>query len=329
MSPADRSELVRKWALDAGFERVGMARARPVARTGYVRDWLARGWAGDMDYLRRHHRLREDPARLLPGARSVVVVAHNYNHRPASVQTPGPRGPYSTADQGEPPRGRIAQYAWGRDYHRVLRKKLQRLAGQLHQLGDEPVQTRVCVDTAPIMERELAAAAGIGWIGKNTIIVHAELGSFFLLGEIITTLELEPSTPIPDRCGSCTRCLDACPTGALVAPYQMDARRCISYLTIEHRGDIDRSLRPLMGNWVFGCDVCQDVCPYNRRAPLTSEPAYEPNDRNPLGPRPLLADLINLSEEQYRRYFAGSAMGRATLDMLRRNARIARGNREP
>lgn len=321
MTPADRSEIVCQKAREMGFIRAGVAPVGPLARNGYIHSWLDNGRAGEMTYLERHRQLRENPAHLLPDARSVIVVADNYRQ--------------SRDDRGEPrsndstPRGRIARYAWGRDYHRVLRKKLHRLADFLRDQVEPACATRVCVDTAPIVEREVAAAAGIGWIGKNTMILHQEAGSFFFLGEIITTLELEPTAPATDHCGTCTRCLDACPTDAFPAPYQMDATRCISYLTIEHRSDIAESLHGGMGDWIYGCDICQDVCPFNRQAPATTEADYELQNRFPLTPAPLLSRLLELTPEDYARQLAGSAMKRASLDMLKRNARIAKSNQEP
>lgn len=320
MNAADKAEIVRRLALEAGFDRGGIAAAVPVARLDYVREWLDTGRAGEMYYLERHRELHGDPAALLPGARSVIVVADNY--RQPCEESAGPPPPYSPGEA----RGRIARYAWGRDYHRVLRKKLHHLADRLHEAIGEPFETRVCVDTAPLVEREVAAAAGIGWIGKNTLVLHQELGSFFFLGEIITTLDLTPSGPVADHCGSCTRCLDACPTGALDAPYRMDATRCISYLTIEHRGKVAAELQPLMEGWIFGCDICQDVCPFNRKAPTTRESRYRPDARNPLPPHPRLDDLLSWTDEQYREHLAGTAMKRATLAMLKRNAEIARKN---
>ena len=206
------------------------------------------------------------------------------------------------------------------------RRKLQRLADSMHQTINEPFETRVCVDTVPIIEREMAAAAGVGWIGKNTLLLHPCLGSYLFLGEIVTTLELAPSKPITDHCGSCTRCLEACPTKAFPEPYMMDPTRCIAYLTIEHRGDIPRELQPAMGEWVFGCDICQEVCPYNRKAPATSEPAYGLSDRFPLTPMPALDTIMNMTEEKRQDWLAGSAMKRATLAMLKRNAAIAMEN---
>ena len=295
---------------------MGIAPAGPIARSAYVRAWLDGGHAGEMAYLHRRAELREDPRQLLEGAQSIIVVADLY--RQAEPEPPPNDEPV--------PRGRIARYAWGRDYHKILRKKLHRLTDALHEAIDEPFDARVCVDTAPLIEREAAAAAGVGWIGKNTMVIDPALGSFFFLGEIITTLELAPSPPMTDHCGSCTRCLDACPTDALTAPYRMDATRCISYLTIEHRSEIPAPLQPLMDDWVFGCDVCQDVCPYNRQPSVAADPAYQPRDRKGLGPRPPLAELLDLDDQAYRARLAGSAVKRATPLMLQRNARIVRAN---
>lgn len=348
MTPAQRTELVSRLAVELGLARVGVAAAGPIRRAAYLQQWLAEGRAGEMTWLARHHQLRIDPRRLLPGARSIIVVADLY-HQPEPPPADPARSAASSADptrtatvSAKPtrtaaaccreatagsPAGRVAQYAQGRDYHKVLRKKLHRLADRLHEMADqiaaEPFETRVCVDTAPILEREWAEAAGIGWIGKNTMILHHELGSFFFLGEIITTMELAPTGPVADHCGNCTRCLDACPTGALTAPYQMDARKCISYLTIEHRADIDPSLQPQMGDWLYGCDICQDVCPYNRKAPHATEPAYRPAELQPDIP---LNVIPNWTQEDYDRYLAGSAMKRASLAMLKRNAKIALAN---
>lgn len=214
-------------------------------------------------------------------------------------------------------------YAWGEDYHVVLREKLDALVARLRDVIAEPFQARVCVDTSAIVERELAASAGIGWIGKNTMVLHPRLGSFFFLGEIITDLELTPDEPMPDRCGTCTRCLDACPTGAFPSPQVMDARRCISYLTIEHRGEIAPHLAARMGDWVFGCDVCQEVCPYNRRAPDTTEPRFH---AGPESARPLLKAVLSWDESAYRAFVRGRACRRAKLPMWRRNAIIASRN---
>jgi epoxyqueuosine reductase len=242
------------------------------------------------------------------------VVALLYHQRP----------PNNAADD-RAPRGRVAMYAWGDDYHDVVKAKLLTLVDRMRTELDEPFEARVCVDTVPVVERELAAAAGIGWIGKNTIVLEHTLGSYFFLGELVTTLELAPDTPIADHCGTCTACLEACPTNAFPAPYEMDASRCISYLTIEHRGDIPESLQPDMENWIFGCDICQQVCPYNRDAPEGREPRFA--IREP-GPQPLLDDVLRWSIDDYRKHLRGSAMKRAKFDMLQRNARLARANAE-
>ncbi len=265
-----------------------------------------------MDYLHRHFKMRADPSTTLEGAKSVVVVALSYRQHSAP-QTEGE----ATA------RGRVAMYAWGDDYHDVIGTKLTELVERMRAELAEPFAARVCVDTAPILERELAAAAGIGWIGKNTLVLHHEIGSYFFLGAVVTTLELAPDEPLADHCGTCTACLDACPTQAFPKPYEMDASRCISYLTIEHRGDISKAFQKMMGDWVFGCDICQEVCPYNRDAPTTREPRFA---IRPPGPQPALDDVLGWSADDYREQLHGSAMTRAKLDMLQRNARIALDN---
>ncbi|HLF24633.1 MAG TPA: tRNA epoxyqueuosine(34) reductase QueG, partial [Burkholderiales bacterium] len=221
--------------------------------------------------------------------------------------------------------GRVAMYAWGEDYHAVLRRKLETLVGQMRKSFPEPFETRICVDTTPVVEREMAAAAGIGWIGKNTLVLNPSLGSYFFLGVVITTLDLEPDEPMPDHCGTCTACVDACPTKAFPAPYEMDASRCISYLTIEHRGEIPASLHSAMGDWIFGCDVCQKACPHNRHTPETRESAFAPRSTNA---QPRLHNLLNWSQADYARELRGSAMKRAKLAMLQRNARIALENQQ-
>jgi len=305
-----RAQLVKDLAAAIGFDRCGIAPAGPVPRADYVRQWLAAGRAGSMAYLHRNVEKRLDPSKLLPGAKSVIVVALSYH-------------------QAEPPRptdepcGRVAMYAWGDDYHRVVKKKLHALADGLRERIDEPFKTKCCVDTAPLLERELASLAGIGWIGKNTLVLNEKDGSYFFLGAVVTTLELECDEPALDHCGTCTACLDACPTDAFPAPYEMDASRCISYLTIEHRGEIDPRFHEAMGDWVFGCDVCQQVCPHNRGAPTTGEPRFA--IREP-GPYPKLGDILTWSDADYGGAVAGSAIRRATLHMLKRNARVKAGD---
>ncbi len=318
MTSEQLTELVERAALAAGFEAVGVAAAKPIERAEYVTQWLACGFAGEMEYLKRYHDLRMNPASLLPGAESIIVVAQSYR--------PGPADEDRNQRDDDRPRGRVARYAWGRDYHRVLRKKLSGLVYALHQAIAEPFDSRICVDTAPIIEREIAAAAGIGWIGKNTMLLHPRLGSYIFLGEIITTLELVPSRPMSDHCGTCTRCLQACPTRALHTPYGMDATRCISYLTIEHRGEVATELATLMDDWVFGCDLCQEVCPFNQKASPGGESAYRLDPDQTWLPRPPLDDLLNWTEDEYRKHLAGKAIRRAKPAMLKRNATIALAN---
>ncbi len=303
-----------------GFDLVGIARAGPIGDPGYYAQWLAAGYHGTMDYLRRSGDARHDPRRLLPGARSVICTAVSY-HRPSN---PSP-APIHGVGSPEPPRsaGRIAQYARGVDYHRVLRRMLEALDARMRQSLRGEFESRVYVDTGPLLERQLAAAAGLGWIGKNTLLLHARLGSFLVLGELLSTLELEPDQPVADHCGSCTRCLDACPPRAFLAPYRMDASRCVSYLTIEHRGPIPDELRPAVDDWIYGCDVCQDVCPFNAHAPAGTHPDLT---RERLPERIELSQVLGLSAARHRRFIAGTAGTRATRSMWRRNAGIVAGN---
>jgi epoxyqueuosine reductase len=339
MSPTDLKAFVKVAAAHAGFERCGVARAEAIGRGDYVRSWLDQGMAGSMGYLHRNLEKRLDPRELLPGAKSVIVVALVYKQTTCSPRDATPlspplvRGeaatpfnlslPKGEAARACEPRGRIAMYAWGEDYHDVLRDKLQALEQQLRAKIAEPFECRICVDTAPIIEREIAAAAGMGWIAKNTLVIDPELGSFFFLGVMLTTLDIAPDQPMADHCGTCTACLDACPTQAFTSPYQMDASRCISYLTIEHRGDISRPFQEMMGDWIFGCDICQDVCPHNRKAPDTREARFAIRDP---APAPPLQQLLVWSETEYREKTRGSAISRAKLDMLKRNATIAANN---
>jgi epoxyqueuosine reductase len=311
MNFADKSRWIKGLAKELGFQQAGIAPAGPVPRAGHYRRWLTDGRAGTMQYLHRHVETRLDPRRLLPGARSVIVVAHAYHQ------------PWPDRPADDRARGRVAMYAWGRDYHRVMRKKLYALVDRMRADLDDPFAARVCVDTAPLLERELAAAAGVGWIGKNTLVMNTQLGSYFFLGAVVTTLELAPDTPITDHCGRCARCLQACPTGALDRPYEMDASKCISYLTIERRDDVPAPLRPRVGDWIYGCDVCQEVCPHNHRVPVAGEADYAPR---PPTPYPVLTEVLRWTPADYDHALRGSAMRRATLAMLQRNARIALEN---
>lgn len=255
--------------------------------------------------------------RAVPWVRTVVVCAVNYNTaEPFSIRV------------NTPERGWISRYAWGReDYHDVVMRRLRIVEKKLHESSEKSIQTRCYVDTGPVVERVYAKYAGIGWIGKNTCILNQKLGSWLFLGVILTSLDLEPDIPAPDRCGNCTRCIEACPTDALVAPYQLDSNKCISYLTIEKRGAIPEELRKGIGRQVFGCDICQDVCPWNRKAPVTGVEEFQPR---PELVNPALEWLAQLESEEFTRGFRRSPVKRGKLSGLRRNAAIAMGNsRDP
>ncbi len=313
-----RAELVKRLARECGFELAGVARAEPLEEADYYQEWTAAGMAGEMRYLTgRRGQLRADPRALLPSARSVICVGKLYHVPAADARRLG---------SGEC--GRISRYAWGDDYHAVVRSGLEQLLARLRAACSDPFQARIAVDTAPLLERALARRAGLGWIGRNTCLINQPHGSWFFLGELLVSLELEPDGPPPDRCGSCLRCVEACPTRALIPTgrkegpaWGLDARRCISYLTIELRGPIPEELRPLMGRHVFGCDICQEVCPWNGRAPLSREPAFQPRHCTPR-----LEDLAALSEEEFRAMFACSAVARAGRRGLLRNVAVAAGN---
>ncbi len=311
MSPSERSELVRRLGRSIGFDLVGIAHAAPPATAAHYRDWLAAGYAGTMAYLARHAELREDPRRLLSGARSVICAVLSYR-RPEETSA----GPATLS-------GRVAQYARGADYHVVLRRMLRDWVGDLRTHLDEPFEAREFVDTGPLLERALGAAAGLGWIGKNTLLLHQRLGSFVFLGEIVTDLELDADAPQTDHCGTCTRCLDACPTRAFPAPRVLDATRCIAYHTIENRGAIPAEIQPALGEWVFGCDVCQEVCPFNRDAAEARQPEITAQ-RIPA--RLELSALVQQSPAAHRELVKGTAADRANRAMWRRNAIVALGN---
>jgi epoxyqueuosine reductase len=312
-----RADRIRAEAQRLGFDRVGIIPTGPPTTTGHYTAWLEKGYHGEMAYLARPEAVgrRADLARILPGARSVVTVAANYHTSPL---------PAELGD--DPARGIIASYAWGADYHDLVLPRLHQLATFVETETGGEVSYRAYTDTGPLLERELAARAGLGFIGKNTHLIDPRLGSWLFLGELLLTAglpRLDGGAPA-GGCGQCTRCLDACPTAALVAPYLLDARRCISYLTIELKGAIPRDLRPLLGNRVFGCDICQEVCPWNRRfARPTAEPAFQPR---PDGVAPPLLDLIALDEEGFRHRFRASPVKRAGRRGLLRNVCVALGN---
>jgi epoxyqueuosine reductase len=303
-------ERIKSKARELGFDLVGIAPAAQADDFDRLRDWLAQGFAGDMDYLHRHAEAHRHPTSILPEVRSVILVGMNYK---------------PTADQEKDGTGaRVARYAQGADYHDVLRGRLKQL---LAWIQDEApgCRGRVVVDTAPLLERDFARRAGLGWIGKNTMLLNKRFGSYFFLGALLTDLELQADQPHEtSHCGTCTACLEACPTAAFVGPYQLDARRCISYLTIELRGPIPTELRPGMGDWLFGCDVCQEVCPWNYKSPVAAEGAFLPlPDLVAMDP----AELLGLSEEEFRRRFRGTALTRPRRAGLVRNAAIVLGNR--
>jgi epoxyqueuosine reductase len=328
MLPDERTRWICERARALGFDLCGVAPASAdevFPELGRLPEWLARGYAGEMNYLRDPRRA--DPRRVLEGARSLIVVAANYHSEPRPSDFP------DGADGGSA-RGWISRYAWGDDYHEVIQTKLRSLIGEIEKQFPEPFVARAYTDTGPIIERVAAKYAGLGWLAKNTFLINAQLGSWLFLGVIVTTLDLAPSvaagaTAPADLCGSCTRCMDACPTQAFPEPYVLDARRCISYLTIELRGVIPEELRPQMGRAVIGCDICQDVCPWNRKAPITHLPAFQPREIGEAGKSlaaPELEWLGSLSQQEFSAIFRGSAVKRAKWRGLVRNACVALGN---
>ena len=312
---------VRDRALALGFDRVAFGPADPPEHGAAFERWLEAGYAGDMDYLARTRQERLDPRRLLPGARSVVAVALVHGaggDEPGRAVDDRDRDEVRTASRP----AQVARYTRGRDYHDVMRPRLVALARFIDETAGAGTRSRVAVDTSALLERDLAARAGLGWIGKNTNLLAPDLGSYFFIGLVLTTAELVADARQPDRCGTCRACLDACPTGAFVEPYVLDARRCISYLTIEHRGPIPVAQRAAIGEWLFGCDVCQEVCPWNRRAPAAANPALgePPGDLDP-------EELLGLDEAAFRSRFRPTALWRARRPGLLRNAAIVLANR--
>lgn len=307
---ADLTNALKDEARRLGFDLAGACPAVSPAGLSRFHEWLSAGYAGQMHYLTRRAEAYAHPDGLLDGVRSLLILAMNY--RTAVPRPPGPG------------QGRVSRYAWGADYHDLIHDRLRRLCDFLRARCPE-ASVRGVVDTAPLLEREFAQMAGLGWIGKNTLLLNRRLGSWFFLAALLTDAELECDEPHEsDHCGTCRACLDACPTGAFVAPYVLDARRCISYLTIELRGPVPMELRQGLGDWVFGCDVCQEVCPWNHRAPATDEKGYEPgDDTNPLD----LAALFDLDDEDFRRRFRGTPLWRPRRRGILRNAALVLGSR--
>jgi epoxyqueuosine reductase len=314
------AETIRVLARECGFELAGVSAAEPgpegtPERTWY-HQWVASGFAGEMRYLTgRGAAARDDPRNLLASARSVVSVGKLYNTR----------WPYSTQFEAGG-RGWISRYAWGEDYHGVVRQGLARLDAMLRECAGAEFESRICVDTAPLLERSYARMAGLGWIGKNTCLINQAGGSWFFLGELLVSLAIDADTPPPDRCGTCRRCIDACPTAAIVPAgpgFTVDSRLCISYLTIELRGAIAVEQRAGAGGHVFGCDICQDVCPWNRRAAVTGDPAFEPRHF-----APPLEELAAVTGEEFRSMYGGTPVTHARYAGFLRNVAVAMGNRK-
>jgi epoxyqueuosine reductase len=317
----DLKSIIQRVARDAGFDVCGVAPAADAPEHEYFPRWIASGHAGEMKYLEARDEQgtlkRSTLSSVAPWARSVIVCAINYNTA----------HPYST-EVKDSDRGWISRYAWSReDYHDAVLRRLKMVEASLHQTGDgagpSEVLTRSYVDTGPIVERIFAKYAGIGWLGKNTCLINQKKGSWLFLGVILTSWELKADIPAPDRCGTCTRCIQACPTDAILAPYVLDSNRCISYLTIEKRGELPEELREGIGRHVFGCDICQDVCPWNRKAEASTAPEFAPR---PGLVNPELKWLATISPEEFKQTFRGSPIRRTKRSGLRRNAVVAMGN---
>ena len=309
------SDNLKSFVRGLGLQAVGIVNAEPAQSMDAYEAWLAAGLHGDMEYLARHAKLKRDPVELLPGVCSVIAVALNYN------QSNG-------AQAGMP---RIARYARGRDYHKVLRGKLKAVERYLTE-GHPGASFRICVDSAPLLEREYAHLAGLGWFGKNTCLIDSRHGSWFVLGFLLTTLDFEPDSPAVGGCGTCRKCIDACPTGAIIHAgerWVIDSRRCISYLTIEKRGDFTTEEARMVGEWTFGCDVCQEVCPFNeprQTQPLRGRETSVP-DFLTAGAWPSLVELARIGEQEWDELTRGSPVRRAGMEGLRRNAVANLGNR--
>lgn len=302
------TDSIQAKARSLGFHLTGIAPIAASPEAHFYQEWLDKGYAGEMQYLEKQKQARLDPRQLMPDIRSVIVCAVNYNSD----------RPRTTIDRA---RAWISRYAWGEDYHETLQAKLRELAGWVQaEFGGD---TRAYVDTGPLIERVYAKYAGLGWFGKNTCMINQKIGSWFFLGCILTNLDLQFGVPAPDRCGSCTRCIDACPTDALLEPYVLDSRRCIAYLNIELRGAIPEDMREGIGHHLFGCDICQDVCPWNRKAPATDVPAFEPKAGLFW---PEIDKLLNLTEDEWRTMIRGTSIKRAKVKGLLRNLMVVAGN---
>ena len=309
---ASMTQTIKAKAEGLGFSKVGVARADALTEEGAkLRTWLGRGYHGTMNWMERNFEKRVDPRAIVPGAKSVISLAMNYY---ADVR--------HSDDSGT---GKISRYAWGDDYHLVMIPRIQLLLDCIK--SEKPdVNAKAYVDTGPVMDKAWAVRTGIGWLGKHTNVITKEYGSWLFLGEIILDVELEYDEPIADFCGTCRACVDACPTGAIVEPYVLDSTKCISYLTIEHKGEISDELKPKFENWVYGCDICQDVCPWNRFQQQTKEEAFLPREANIA---PTLEELERMTEKEFSRRFRRSPVKRTKLEGLRRNVRVVLQRRQP
>jgi epoxyqueuosine reductase len=306
---ASVANKLKNLAIDAGFDAAGICEAVDPASWNHLESWVAQGLHGEMEYMRRHLDLRRSPRALMPECQSILMVAANYNQDPKRLAG----------------RAKVARYALGSDYHRVIRKRLKAVMNKFQQeFGLFPY--RICVDSAPLMEREFGHRAGLGWFGKNTMLIDSHRGSWFLLGAVLLGLKLPPDSPAPGGCGTCSKCVEACPTGAIKfidGRWQIDSRQCISYLTIEKRGEFDDNQSESIGDWTFGCDICQEVCPFNQpreSQPLRAQPTaiaeFLPDRQSPT-----LSDVLNFSQADWDQWSQGRAVRRARLDGIKRNAR--------
>jgi len=313
----DLTSKIKQRGEELGFASVGIAPASLlVEEGGRLAQFLDLGYQGEMNWLAQTEEKRADLKKVMPGVISVITAAMNY-YREGPLD-----GSISARDPNEPETGRISRYAWGEDYHEIVGERLQQLFISIQSLLPG-VQGKIYVDTGPVMEKAWAARGGIGWIGKHTNLITRTLGSYVFLGVILLDREIVYDIPVEDYCGTCTRCIEACPTQAIVAPYVLDARRCISYLTIEKKGEIPDEFHAAMGDWIFGCDVCQEVCPWNRFAQPTSEPAFQPRMENRA---PILSDLLQLTPQEFSIRTRRSPLKRAKRHGLQRNAAIALTN---
>jgi epoxyqueuosine reductase len=303
------SATIKARAQELGFDLCGVTRAEQFPRLSRLASWIESGCAGDMGYLAKSLDERLDPRQVLSSARSVVSLGIVYNTNQ----------PYSTSIT-EPGRAAIARYAWGDDYHDVIRGRLRELVRWMADTAGRGFEAWSCVDNGPVQERVFAEQAGLGWIGKNTCVINPKLGSWLFLAEVISNAALDADEPAVDQCGTCTRCLEACPTQAIVEPYTVDATRCLSYLTIESRGPIDEALRPALHQQVVGCDICQDVCPWNRKAAVSGDPAWQPREGLAF---PWVLELCGWSDQEWRTRLKGSALGHAGLKRIRRSLACA------